>query len=1197
MNNIIEIVQAICIGLLVALFLLNTCRALKATELFKECLALLDNNEFKIKDTLFLKMIYLTTLNACLCINDYTRAMEYATKVFAIHRERGERREESNLSIHMGELYQLQGKSFEAKELYEKALLISIEIGDRKGEATCYGHLGTLLQSLGEFVQAIQYLEKALAIVKQIGDKNGEAACYVNLGIVFDELGEYVKATKYLEKALTLKREIGDRNGEALCYANLGNVFGYLGKYAKAIEYLEKSLTIKREINDRNGEASCYGSLGNVLESVGEYVKATKYLEKSLAIKREIGDRNGEALCYLNLGNVYESQSDFVQAKEYFEKGLMIKREIGDRNGEASCYISLGSVLETLGEYGKAKEYVEKALTIKREIGDRNGEASCYISLGNVLRSVGEYFRAKEYFEKALTMTREIGVRHGESSCYQNLGTVLGSLGENVKAKEYLEKSLTIKREIGDKNGEATCYLNLGNVLHTLGEHVKAKEYLEKGLTISREIGDSNGEALCYVNLGNVFVSLGEYVKAKEFFEKALEINRKIGDRYGETSCYQNLGTLFDYLGEYVKAKDYLTKALKIKREIGDKNGEASCHVILGSLFVSLGTYPKAAEYFEEALRMKKDTGDRKGETECYRAFAGLFEAIGDYINCEKYLEKSIAINKEIGDKSGEAASNTSLGTLYRRLGDHGKAEEYIRIGLALFEESGDIGGQLTSLCDLAYVKFDQGKTQEAISFLLPAIQKAEHLRSFLGGNDELKILFTNEHVFPYWVLSYLFCVAGNSKEALFVSELGRARALADLMSAQYSVEVQISAEPQSWVSIERIVKVESSCTCLYISYFDQQVLLWILNSSGLMHFRTVSARNVQEELAMRNLGELFTNGSFRSFGILPGEHCEDRSLNEIQMKRQSCEEVSHGPLRKDDKESLGPQNDLSLCYKLIIAPVSDLLDEPEVIIVPDRSLCSVPFAALPDENGKCFAERFRIRSVPSLSTLKIIQDSPSDYHSQTGALLVGNPDVDQVRRKGRLKEISRLPCAESEAIMVGGMLDIKPLLGKEATKQAVLQVIHSVSLVHFAAHGDAERGEILLAPSSTSKGIPREEDYLLTMSDISKVQLRAKLVVLSCCHSAHGQVKAEGVVGIARAFLGSGARSVLVALWALDDSATEHFMRRFYEHLVRGESSSECLHQAMKWMRGNGYPGVRHWAPFVLIGDNVAFDFKDTCK
>ena len=256
------------------------------------------------------------------------------------------------------------------------------------------------------------------------------------------------------------------------------------------------------------------------------------------------------------------------------------------------------------------------------------------------------------------------------------------------------------------------------------------------------------------------------------------------------------------------------------------------------------------------------------------------------------------------------------------------------------------------------------------------------------------------------------------------------------------------------------------------------------------------------------------------------------------------------------------------------------------------RFLNQVPFPALTDEGGRYLSEKFRIRIVPSLTTLKLIQDSPVYYHSQTGALIVGDPVVGTVRYKGTKMWVSRLPCAGNEAARIGRLLGVQPLLGRQATKQAVLDGLHSVSLIHFAAHGNAERGEIALSPVGPPNRVPEEEDYLLTMSDIAKVQLRAKLVVLSCCHSARGQIRAEGVVGIARAFLGSGARSVLVALWAISDEATEQLMCRFYEHLVRGESASESLHQAMKWMRGNGFNNVRDWAPFMLIGDNVTFDF-----
>ena len=263
------------------------------------------------------------------------------------------------------------------------------------------------------------------------------------------------------------------------------------------------------------------------------------------------------------------------------------------------------------------------------------------------------------------------------------------------------------------------------------------------------------------------------------------------------------------------------------------------------------------------------------------------------------------------------------------------------------------------------------------------------------------------------------------------------------------------------------------------------------------------------------------------------------------------------------------------------------MLEESEVTIVPDRTLYKVPFAALSAKEGaEYLSETRRIRVIPSLTTLKIIHDSPEDYHSNTGALIIGNPKVDW---------LLPLSGARKEAEMVGRLVGVPPLVEDQATKQAVLERIRSVSLIHFAAHGNAERGEIALAPIppfNSRDVIPPKEAYMLTMADVSRVKVRAKLVVLSCCHSGSGQIRAEGVIGIARAFLGSGARSVLVALWAIPDSATEQLMRQFYEHLAEGESASESLHQAMKWMRNNGFTKVSEWASFTLIGDDVRLDF-----
>ena len=179
---------------------------------------------------------------------------------------------------------------------------------------------------------------------------------------------------------------------------------------------------------------------------------------------------------------------------------------------------------------------------------------------------------------------------------------------------------------------------------------------------------------------------------------------------------------------------------------------------------------------------------------------------------------------------------------------------------------------------------------------------------------------------------------------------------------------------------------------------------------------------------------------------------------------------------------------------------------------------------------------------------------------------------------------------------MIGDILKIAPLTGTEATKKKVLEQIKSVTLIHIAAHGRKETGEIALAPNSGWKSeIPEEEDYILRIADVQAVRLQARLVVLSCCHSGRGEVKSEGVVGIARAFLGAGARSVLASLWAIDDEATMMFMSSFYQHLRDGKSASVALHKAMKYLRDSErFGAAKYWAPFVLIGDDITFEFGE---
>ena len=676
---------------------------------------------------------------------------------------------------------------------------------------------------------------------------------------------------------------------------------------------------------------------------------------------------------------------------------------------------------------------------------------------------------------------------------------------------------------------------------------------------MAEKCGDSEVEDKCRKKIETVFQSLGRYVKAIEYYETALAIAEKNGDWETEATCCERLGGVFQFVGEYIKAKQCYEKALAIVEKNRNKRTEAECNGFLGVESQSIdGEDVKTEKDSEKFLTAAETFRDKKTELKLYEILGNNFESFGKAIKANEC--------KNIEESRGYSL----LGACFAVFVDSNTAKQYFDEALRLCRKKEDKEGE--SFCHylMSFSMAEEGNNAEAKSHFFAIIDKSEFIQHFFQDHDQLKVLLFESFVKNYRHLSHILCTYANDYYgAFYVEEFGRARALVDRMSSQYTVKNEI-ANLQTWGDLENIVMKEGNCVCLFFSYYETFINCWLLTGK---RFGFLRIPIVDDSLVGKAISGMYV-----------------KYILNFCSSVVSARPILEEEVEEDSGVWFPKFRDL---YNLFIAPSVAFLDEPEIIIVPDRLLFKVPFAALEDENGRPLSDYFRFRIVPSLTTLQLIQDSPEDYHSQTGALIVGDPDVGKVLFKGKLHPIKRLPFAGEEAKMIGDLLGTQPLLGKQATKQMVLQRITSVSLIHFACHGDNERGEIILASPPLTDRKPKEEDYLLTVGDISKVQVRARLVVLSCCYTAKGPISSEGVAGIARAFLGSGARSVLVALWAIQDEATKQFMSRFYKHLVRGESASESLHRAMKWMRENGLSEQRQWAPFMLIGDNVTLHFQ----
>jgi CHAT domain-containing protein len=144
-----------------------------------------------------------------------------------------------------------------------------------------------------------------------------------------------------------------------------------------------------------------------------------------------------------------------------------------------------------------------------------------------------------------------------------------------------------------------------------------------------------------------------------------------------------------------------------------------------------------------------------------------------------------------------------------------------------------------------------------------------------------------------------------------------------------------------------------------------------------------------------------------------------------------------------------------------------------------------------------------------------------------------------------------------------------------------------SYQYLHFATHGivdetSPELSRIYLQNTAT-------EDGNVFSGEIFNLKLNADLCVLSACQTGLGKYsKGEGVIGLSRALVYAGARTIMVSYWSVADESTAELMSEFYRILLTqpGMNQRTALQQAKQNMVKRGkFSSPFFWAPFVLIG------------
>ena len=984
------------------------------------------------------------------------------------------------------------------------------------------------------------------------------------------------KSVHSLKKCLEASTANRDPLGIATFSDLLGDAYESKGKYETAIEYYKKSLEIRSEIGNLSGRIKSNLDLANAHYKLSQYHPAIQYCKTSLEISTNIREPSGIACSNCLLGAVYCCIGKYKEAIKCLEEGLKISNAIGDRSGIASSNRNLGNAYLSLGEYQKAIQYYEKGLELSTAIGDQSEIASNNGSLGNAYCNMGEYQKAIQYYEKGLELSTAIGDQSGIATYNGNFGSAYCNMGEYQKAIQYYEKSLELSTAIGDQSGIAGNNGNLGNAYLSLGEYQKAIQYYEKGLELSTAIGDQSGIASNNGNLGNAYLSLGEYQKAIQYYEKGLELSTAIGDQSGIANNNGNLGNAYCNMGEYQKAIQYYEKGLELSTVIGDQSGIARNNRNLGNAYLSLGEYQKAIQYYEKGLELSTAIGDQSGIASNNGNLGNAYRSIGEYQKAIQYYEKGLELSTAIGDQSGIARNNGNLGSAYLALGEYKDAWSHLEDAIGHF--------------DKIFFKF------------VP---------------DKHKLSFVTQYFKAHRLLMCCFLSLEREKSALLVIDLGKAKELhfrversknrADVEMKDFSVttwnRIRASEEDIEIQEIQQILHTEQNDTSILVFAFDSEGFLnsWVLNED--FFFRKVDARS---EAVLRLMVELLgmvnvnvdRNSSFqKNLSVENTYNLVNDPLGIVSRKPRPKGEVG-----KDSKSvSCGHEEILEILFQLVIDPVKNSLKGNKLIIVPDQILFFAPFSCFVDANGCFLSSKYSIQITPSLHTLKA--SMPREHDPNIGfALFVGNPTVEKISFNG--EEFGPLPGAAEEVTYLANLFQATALLGRAARKQVVLQHLSGASIIHIAAHGEPNKGEVILAPNTSHDQpclpVANPESFLLTQADITSISMQARLVVLCCCYTGRGKVSSEGVIGIARSFLAAGGRTVLSTLWPINDWATIELMKKFYEELFQETPVCEALRRAKNFFHeheNKKFQSIRMWAPFTIYGEDVKFEKREIEK
>ncbi len=864
-------------------------------------------------------------------------------------------------------------------------------------------------------------------------------------------------------------------------------------------------------------------------------------------------------------------------------RAAAIFRRVGDGRGEGEALSLTGLAWYFLGEPDSAVGYARSAYILRLAAGDTAGAVRSLAGpLGAAFEALGKADSAIATYYRAIELAHRTGDPLLEAQPTQNLGGVFVALSQPDSAFRWYHETIALARRGKDFRTEGEVLNNFSVIYDNLGNPDSALVYARQGWSVGKaEHGDSL-IASALQNLGVIFTHSGAPDSALHYHRLAYEAAGRVLDAAGQRQVLMNIGVSLESLGQLDSAETYYHETIRRSRAAKDRSLEARALGNLGIVLTNRHQLDSAEATYHRVLQLHRALQNRSGEGIALVNLATVYAELNQTDSAAGAARTAYTIARDLDFPRLEGAADNVIGHVFQLRQQWDSARTYFHDDLALSRKAQDADGEGTSLMTLGALFRLQRDNAHAIAYFdSAAVVKVKVIGHVTKDEDRIAAWEQDYPLYEAWTLAWLERAGeiGNGPAAmgaLTASEKGRAQALLELMDQP----ADNTGTDLSSHGTDVVTAVTRGGTALLEYHLAGDTLIaWSAgpDSSLSVHRAGIRADSLATLIRALRAG----------FGVEEG----GARLVSRGVALEAGAPATVGTTRPAWRSAA------TALAEILLPPgvKAALAGSRDVLIVPQGLLALVPFTALPwGESGELLGTRHAVRYSPSLATAVATEQRAATSPRVGRALVVGNPAMPALQGGDKAwSRLGPLPGAEAEARAIAIRLDATLLKGQAATETIVRSRLSGAAVIHLATHGYAYATEgqarnsfVALAPDSVNDGLLRVGELL----DDPTLHLAADLVALSACQTGLGNLKqAEGTIGLQRAFLAKGARSVLVSLWNVSDAATRQLMTGFYRHWLDDPDhpgKAEALRRAQEEVRKTpGFEHPRYWAAFQLVG------------